>query len=75
VQELLELGEPLASIRKVAKVKKNSIPPEAIVGVVERLHRAYGFRPEAYRFVGIGEEVLQKAGVLEVKTDQKRRRK
>jgi len=75
VQELLELGEPLASIRKVAKVKKNSIPPEAIVGVVERLHRAYGFRPEAYRFVGIGEEVLMRAGVLEAKVDTKRRRK
>lgn len=75
VQELLELGEPLASIRKVAKVKKSGIPPEAIVGVVERLHRAYGFRPEVYRFVGIGEDVLQKAGVLEDKTDQKRRKK
>lgn len=75
VQELLDLGEPLASIRKVAKVKKNAIPPEAIVGVVERLHRAYGFRPEAYRFVGIGEEVLVRAGVLEAKPDTKRPRK
>jgi hypothetical protein len=75
VQELLELGEPLASIRKVAKVKKNAIPPEAIVGVVERLHRAYGFRPEAYRFVGIGEEVLMRAGVLEPKAESKKPRR
>lgn len=64
VQELMDLGEPLSSIRKVAKVRKNALPAEAIVGVVERLHRAYSFRPEVYRFVGIGEEVLREAGVL-----------
>ena len=64
VQELMDLGEPLASIRKVTKVKKNTVAPEAIVGVVERLHRAYSFRPEVYRFVGIGEDVLREAGVL-----------
>ena len=64
VQELLELGEPLSSIRKVAKVKKTTVPPDAILGVVERLHKAYGFRPETYRFVGIGEDVLAEAGVL-----------
>jgi hypothetical protein len=64
VQELLELGEPLSSIRKVAKVKKSTVPPDAVVGVVERLHKAYGFRPETYRFVGIGEDVLLEAGVL-----------
>jgi hypothetical protein len=64
VQELMDLGEPLSSIRKVTKVKKSAVSPEAIVGVVERLHRAYSFRPEVYRFVGIGEEVLREAGVL-----------
>lgn len=65
VQELMDLGESLSSIRKVTKVRKNAVPPEAIVGVVERLHRAYSFRPEVYRFVGIGEEVLREAGVLD----------
>ncbi len=40
------------------------VSPESIVGVVERLHRAYSFRPEVYRFVGIGEDVLREAGVL-----------
>jgi hypothetical protein len=64
VQELMDLGEPLSSIRKIAKVRKNTVAPEAIVGVVERLHRAYSFRPEVYRFVGIGEDVLREAGVL-----------
>lgn len=64
VQELMDLGEPLSSIRKVAKVRKATGAPEAIVEAVERLHRAYSFRPEVYRFVGIGEEVLREAGVL-----------
>jgi len=64
VQELMDLGEPLSSIRKVAKVRKSTVTAEAIVGVVERLHRAYRFRPEVYRFVGIGEDVLREAGVL-----------
>src|SRR5688572_20536068 len=31
VQELMDLGEPLSSIRKVAKVRKNAVPPESIV--------------------------------------------
>lgn len=65
VQELMDLGEPLSSIRKVTKVRKNTIPPEAMVSLVARLHHAYGFRPEVYRFVGIGEDVLRAAGVLD----------
>src|SRR5882724_836879 len=44
VQELMDLGEPLSSIRKVTKVKKTAVSAETIVGVVERLHRAYSFR-------------------------------
>ena len=64
VQELMDLGESLSSIRKVAKVRKNAVTPETIVGVVQELHHAYSFRPEVYRFVGIGEEVLRQAGVL-----------
>lgn len=64
VQELMDIGEPLSSIRKVTKIRKSAVPPETIVRVVERLHRAYSFRPEVYRFVGIPEEVLRDAGVL-----------
>lgn len=64
VQELMDLGEPLSSIRKVTKIRRSPVPPEAIVDLIERLHRAYSFRPEVYRFVGIGEEVLRLAGVL-----------
>ncbi len=64
VQELLELGEPVSSIRKVAKVRKLAIAPELVTDVVGRLHKAYNFRPEAYRFVGIGDDVLRAAGVV-----------
>ncbi|MGO8997953.1 MAG: hypothetical protein ACLQVI_31925 [Polyangiaceae bacterium] len=64
VQELMDLGEPLSSIRKVAKVRKTNIAPDSILTVVQRLHEAYKFRPEAYRFVGIGDDVLRGAGVL-----------
>ncbi len=68
VHELLELGEPLRSIRKVAKVRKSAVAPEAIVEVVGRLHKAYGFRPECYRFVGVGDDVLRHAGVLDAES-------
>src|SRR5215472_9804055 len=64
VHELLELGEPLRSIRKVAKVRKSAVPAEAVVDVVSKLHKAYGFRPECYRFVGVDDSVLRSAGVL-----------
>jgi hypothetical protein len=64
VHELLSLGEPLSSIRKVAKPKKSAVSPESMVEVVGRLHKAYNFRPEAYRFVGVGDDVLRTAGVL-----------
>src|SRR5580700_4911739 len=64
VQELMDLGEPLSSIRKVAKVRKSNIEHDSILEVVQRLHEAYRFRPETYRFVGIDDEVLRGAGVL-----------
>ena len=64
VHELLELGETLGSIRKVSRVKKIPLLGEGVVEVVQRLHKAYGFRPEAYRFVGLDDDVLKTAGVL-----------
>ncbi len=64
VQELLELGEPLASIRKVCPRPR---PVEATPEIIERirkLHEAYTFAAAAYRFVGLGPDALRKAGVL-----------
>ena len=73
VHELLELGEPLRAIRKVAKVRRSAVPPDAMLDVVGRLHKAYGFRPECYRFVGVGDEVLRDAGVLNADSGRSRR--
>jgi hypothetical protein len=68
VQELIELGEPISAIRKVAKVRKsftkNDVEAHSMVEVVRRLHKAYNFRPETYRFVGIDEDLLRSAGVV-----------
>ncbi len=64
VHELLELGEPLSSIRKVVKVRKAAAPAEEIAELVGRLHKAYGFRIESYRFVGVDDEILKRAGLL-----------
>ena len=57
------MGEPLAAIRKITKVRKAAAPSDALVTVVARFHKAYAFRPEVYRFVGIGDDVLRQAGV------------
>jgi hypothetical protein len=64
VNELLSLGEPLSSIRKIAKVRKSAVSEDSVVELVSRLHKAYGFRPECYRFVGVDDDVLRTAGVL-----------
>jgi hypothetical protein len=74
VHELMELGEPLRSIRRITKVRRAAASAEEMVGVVSRLHRAYGFRPECYRFVGVGEDVLRSAGVLGAEGVRPRRR-
>lgn len=75
VQELIELGEPISSIRKVAKVRKSAVPPDSMVDVVQRLHKAYNFRPEAYRFVGVGDDILRSAGVLTADNGRRARAK
>jgi hypothetical protein len=66
-QALLDLGEPI-----VALVAARPLPPpvkmtDALVDGVRRLHAAYAFAPEVYRFVGIDDGALQLAGVLKKK--------
>ncbi|MBK7401998.1 MAG: hypothetical protein IPJ34_38565 [Myxococcales bacterium] len=65
VKELLELGETLSSIRKVRTVPRPRPADDDAVALVKRLHAAYAFPLVAYRFVGIGEDSLTKAGVKE----------
>jgi len=64
VTELLELGESLASIRKACRPRPPVVADALLLETLARLHRAYGFPPEAYAFLGIGEDVLRRAGVL-----------
>ncbi len=64
VQELLELGESLGAIKKVRKVPRAVSADDSTVELILRLHHAYGFRREAYRFVGITDDILAEAGVL-----------
>ncbi len=72
VQELLELGEGVSALRKVVKVKKIGLGDDVPLAI-SRLHKAYNFRPEVYRFVGIHEDVLKEVGV--VGGDRKKRLK
>jgi hypothetical protein len=63
VQELLALGEPLASIRRACpRPRPIPVTPEIVEGL-RRIHRAYGFSAEAYAFVGLDAEALRRAGV------------
>jgi hypothetical protein len=64
VDELLSLGETLSSLRKACASRPAQPAVDRLVDLVSELHRAYGFRAEAYRFVGISAEVLRRAGVL-----------
>jgi hypothetical protein len=69
VNELLELGESPTAIRKVHRPR----PPHAeqldLVHAVSELHQAYGFRLQAYRLLGISDQVLRQAGVLPSSTE------
>lgn len=64
VQELLDLGEPLASIRKACpKPRPIEATPEIVEGI-RRIHAAYTFPVAAYTFVGLDTAALKKAGVI-----------
>ncbi|MEZ4223404.1 MAG: hypothetical protein R3B13_20830 [Polyangiaceae bacterium] len=59
--ELLELGEDPKQLRKLTKKRMSADPdPEVLAAVVE-LHRAYGFRVDAYGVVGIEPEAAAAA--------------
>lgn len=63
VQALLDLGETAASIGEAVAVPSTVKTTDALIEGVRKLHAAYGFAPEAYRFVGIDEGALALAGV------------
>ncbi len=75
VDELLGMGETPAALRKVLKPRQLPAEAGALVGVLKQLHQAYGFRAEAYRFLGLDDAVLRAAGVLPRSTRSTRARR
>lgn len=63
VAELLDLGETLGSIRKARSAPRALPSSPELIELVQRLHAAYAFPVVSYRFVGVGDEVLAKAGI------------
>ncbi|MBK6514997.1 MAG: hypothetical protein IPM79_27055 [Polyangiaceae bacterium] len=63
VNDLLELGEPIASIRKASKPPRPVPASPDVIESLRRLHAAYGFRPQVYLFVGLDERAIAKAGL------------
>ncbi len=65
VQELLDIGETAAALRKVVPVRRVRVAPAGAVEALERLAAAYELTPAAYRFLGLPEAVLVEAGIVE----------
>lgn len=66
VNALLELGEPLSSIRKYAHPRRAAALDLSEAGpVLKELHAAYRFRPETYRFLGLPHDVLVEARIAD----------
>ncbi|MFO0617796.1 MAG: hypothetical protein U0414_34715 [Polyangiaceae bacterium] len=63
VQSLIDLGEPLASIKKAIGTVKSAPRTAELEQGLRSLHEAYGFSPDAYAFVGIDEATLRRAGI------------
>ncbi len=63
VQALLDLGEPIASIRKSCPVRHKVEPSTDLVGALRRMHASYGFSAAAYAFVGVDDASLEAAGI------------
>lgn len=63
VQALFDLGETAATIQELVVLPSIVKTTDALVEGLRKLHAAYGFAPEAYRFVGIDDHVLELAGI------------
>ena len=63
VQALLDLDEPIASLKKACRVPRPVSATTVVIEGVRSIHAAYGFSPSAYQFVGIDDATLRKAGV------------
>ncbi|MFO0589816.1 MAG: hypothetical protein U0441_19910 [Polyangiaceae bacterium] len=62
-EELLDLGETLATLEEARPVPEPLEETDELTERVRALHAAYGLRREVYRFVGIGDATLARAGI------------
>jgi hypothetical protein len=65
VQELLDLGETVAGLRKIVPVRRVRVAPPGAAEALERMAAAYALTPAAYRFLGLPEAVLVEAGIVD----------
>jgi hypothetical protein len=72
VQELLDIGETVTSLRKVVPVRRVRKAPPGAAEALARMVEAYELSEAAYRFLGLPEEVLIAAGVVEGAVAKKR---
>ncbi|MFO0650985.1 MAG: hypothetical protein U0326_32465 [Polyangiales bacterium] len=72
--DLLTLGEPLASIRKVVRLPaRPTVDPDEARALLAKLQSAYSFRPEVYEFLGLPSEVIPAEGRSEPPPEKPRR--
>lgn len=62
-QALLDLGEALATLEEARPAPEALPATEELCERVRALHAAYALRREVYRFVGVGDVTLARAGV------------
>ncbi len=74
VHELLELGETPAALRKVVKPHaRPDVDVDEARALLREIHAAYGFREEAYAFIGLPDEALD--ALRPPSSDKPRKRK
>jgi len=65
INELLNHGEKLGDLKKLAKPRKVDIDIDQLVGILKEMHPVYGYRPDAYRFAGVSDAALLAAGIID----------
>jgi hypothetical protein len=64
--DLLEMGEGIASLRKVVKVApRTDLSLDDVKSLLTELQKSYNFRPEVYEFLGFAPETLATLGLGE----------
>ncbi len=65
VNDLLEYGETVTSLKKITKPRAVEFDHDTLVGILNEMHPVYGYRADAYRFAGVSNEALLEAGIIE----------